>query len=255
MGAADFMVYVAKSDSIADADAAFRHAVSEARWERGNGGYTGTIGEKGGYRSVSQALPRRAAEAHAAARIEAGMDKWGDAECIRVIEQPVKTRTLVSRFLSIDHEDPVERVNPPDPVVLAALKLRDDEQLIKLVTLDEQRRYRVRPKRHSGPATRVFVAEIGRRRREFASRDEAIAAVTAELERGLDPDDPSVWRFRSRLAGAINIVEEVRRGGECSVSVVRELVSRKVKLEATVEAAAGPPGAVVGWLFYGMASC
>lgn len=53
MGACDFHTTVAKTTEIQTASAAFDQAVSQAQWEHGHGGYSGTIAEKHSFVEVS----------------------------------------------------------------------------------------------------------------------------------------------------------------------------------------------------------
>jgi len=89
MGACDFYV-VAKG---ATADKAFASAVSDAKYESGHGGYTGTIAEKHSFVMIpfadsapDPATNRSLAMAYAGAMVSEGDprvdDKWGPAGCI-----------------------------------------------------------------------------------------------------------------------------------------------------------------------------
>lgn len=84
MGGQTFMVY----HEGADAREAFNAACEEALWERGHGGYTGTIGEKMEFGVLRKPMPREAADAVAWKMIEdddpAISDKWGPAGAIPV---------------------------------------------------------------------------------------------------------------------------------------------------------------------------
>ena len=70
------------------AEEAFTEAVSEARYQHGNGGYTGTIAEKHAFKVV---VPREGETPQecVSRRTKAGIfsdDKWGPAGCVKVGE-------------------------------------------------------------------------------------------------------------------------------------------------------------------------
>lgn len=80
MGGCDFMI----RGSGKDAREAYRNLVEEARYESGNGGYTGTIAEKNGFKIVSsEPLTMERARVKANAMMEDN-DKWGPAFCIPI---------------------------------------------------------------------------------------------------------------------------------------------------------------------------
>lgn len=84
MGASTFTVF--QQNPVAGD--AFRTAVSNAQYEDGHSGYSGTIAEKTSYRIVpGPALSMGEARAKAAALIntEGYWDKWGPAGAIRVV--------------------------------------------------------------------------------------------------------------------------------------------------------------------------
>ena len=87
MGACEFSVS-SKGKTAAEA---FSKAVSDAQYESGHGGYSGTIAEKGSFRMTQE---RASTMKEAMAVVDQHMgddgspfqDKWGDAGCIRVGE-------------------------------------------------------------------------------------------------------------------------------------------------------------------------
>ena len=84
-GASDFMVFSLGSD----AKQAFRDAVDESRYERGHGGYSGTISEKHDYTIRSNTpMSRKDANAFANKDIDRN-DKWGPAFAVPVSEERV----------------------------------------------------------------------------------------------------------------------------------------------------------------------
>jgi hypothetical protein len=88
MGACDFTVG-AKG---ATAKEAFSRAIEDARYERGHGGYTGTIAEKGTFVKLGAAKTKKEAYALAQQFMDDGDpridDKWGPAGCIEVEDTP-----------------------------------------------------------------------------------------------------------------------------------------------------------------------
>jgi hypothetical protein len=78
-GATDFYSF----GSGGNASAVFKSLVSEAKHERGQGGYTGTIAEKNGFVVVGKAKDRKEAIGMAHAQV-LDNDRWGPAFCIEV---------------------------------------------------------------------------------------------------------------------------------------------------------------------------
>lgn len=79
---------------------AFNRAVSQAQWEHGHGGYTGTIAEKIDF--VVIPLPKRTAPFDLANRMmDVGdsriNDKWGPAGCIEIPRHHSKIRKVELR--------------------------------------------------------------------------------------------------------------------------------------------------------------
>jgi hypothetical protein len=94
MGASTFTTYAAG----ADAATAFLAACAEVRYERGHGGYTGTIAEKDSYTVVAaKAMTHEEASEYAASLMDRDdpriADKWGPAGAIPVI-QVTRTATV-----------------------------------------------------------------------------------------------------------------------------------------------------------------
>ena len=74
---------------ISDVKKAFREAVSEAKYERGHGGYTGTIAEKSDYKVRSHnSMTKQQAFAFADSDIDHNQ-KWGPAFAVPVSESQV----------------------------------------------------------------------------------------------------------------------------------------------------------------------
>lgn len=86
MGATTFTT-VAEGDT---ADEAFRFARIEAQYDRGHGGYTGTIAEKSSFTMIARNLVPKDALALAEQLIDDGDpridDKWGPAGCIALAD-------------------------------------------------------------------------------------------------------------------------------------------------------------------------
>lgn len=83
MGACDFFTR-SSGDSPKDA---FRKAVSDAKWESGHGGYTGTIAEKDSFVVILPPEgkdPEEYADELMAAGDPRVDDKWGPAGCIEL---------------------------------------------------------------------------------------------------------------------------------------------------------------------------
>jgi hypothetical protein len=82
MGASEFSIYMRGTD----AKALFAAAVKQAQYENGNGGYTGTIAEKGGYgfKVISGPLTKSDAERLVEEKIDSA-DKWGPCYAIPVV--------------------------------------------------------------------------------------------------------------------------------------------------------------------------
>lgn len=241
MGGTTFETFVPAGDRASTAEEAFRVARDDAAHESGHGGYTGTIAEKPGFRMARcSPVSRLEADPIMDATMESEFnDKWGDAGCLAIADTPVKTRK-VAKVLKLDHEN---RVGDED--LRAALGLAAGEALSDLKVVADDRKYRTRARRGTGKAERVFVV-TGQRGQvtEFPTLLEAVAAVEASRNELADRAVASAvahpeWSITS-AAGA---------------TVTTELLSRRVKIEATVSAPAGPAGKVVGWLFYGWASC
>ena len=90
MGAADFKVFIPASKN-STAKSAFSEAVDAARWEHGNGGYTGTIAEKDGFMLITPEEDETTEECvdrllygEDDGSTEEGKvsDKWGPAGCV-----------------------------------------------------------------------------------------------------------------------------------------------------------------------------
>lgn len=84
MGASEFMNFE-KGNSMREA---FNTAVTEAAYEHGHGGYTGTIAEKSEYTLIGLAADRKEAKAMALKLLEEGDkrvdNKWGPAGAIEI---------------------------------------------------------------------------------------------------------------------------------------------------------------------------
>ena len=82
MGASEFEVTITATT----AKEAFRLAVEDARYEHGNGGYTGTIAEKDSFLLIDTA--GKDPKAVIQMMVEKGdrryFDKWGPALCVRL---------------------------------------------------------------------------------------------------------------------------------------------------------------------------
>ena len=82
MGATDFYTD-ARGETAAEA---FQTAVSNAEYESGHGGYTGTIAEKDSFKMVECEMTEEAVKAKIAEMMEDEdcwvQDKWGPAACI-----------------------------------------------------------------------------------------------------------------------------------------------------------------------------
>jgi len=92
MGAEVFEKFVRGTD----AQTCFDSAVSEAQWEHGHMGYTGTIAEKTSFVMIEDEKPlsrgeaRRLAEDLIASGDERIDDKWGPAGCIACYDKEKK---------------------------------------------------------------------------------------------------------------------------------------------------------------------
>ena len=97
MGSATFETTVRVRKATTDQEA-FEEARSQAQYDSGHGGYTGTIGEKGSFVMIARAKSARNASRMAAALLDGGGrgisayreemralvdDKWGPAGAIR----------------------------------------------------------------------------------------------------------------------------------------------------------------------------
>ena len=88
-GGSEFSVYAVGTD----AKSAFQKAVSEARHERGSGGYSGTIAEKDSFKlRSSDPMTRAQARAFMEEDIEWN-DKWGPAFAVSIAEEKVLGET------------------------------------------------------------------------------------------------------------------------------------------------------------------
>ena len=98
MGAMEFSVFVRKDDFTTTTEQAFRQAVSEAQFESGHGGYTGTIAEKQHFAlvrkdAVTARQAQRIAQELFDGEDERVADKWGPAAAL-VVEDENKSGWL-----------------------------------------------------------------------------------------------------------------------------------------------------------------
>jgi len=131
------------------ADQAFHTATEQARWEYGNGGYTGTIAEKGSY-TIIDTTPRTFDEAVAYAdqllsksdpRID---DKWGPAGAVPYYapttaptQRTVSFRCRVSAD-TVDGGNPAETWRARDAVHAAAATYAKKGETVASVTTGEK---------------------------------------------------------------------------------------------------------------------
>ena len=110
MGATTFRTYVPLSHpnvgfkQVHDVTTAFNYAQSRARYNHGNGGYTGTIAEKDTYGVISdEGIPYLKATQMVTKLIEDNDlridDKWGPAGAIRIKQRQSKNHKRMNGWL------------------------------------------------------------------------------------------------------------------------------------------------------------
>lgn len=245
---------------ITDPSEAFREATSQARYEYGHGGYSGTLAEKGEYTIIQkQPMVLEAAEKLAYALIDANdpriTDKWGPAGAIPLCNE---TPGEVEDLGRVTVEVTFKGVPSHEEVMTAAeAKVRKEHgKNVNCRFYDSQVTYEYR---HTTTATkgatetRYFVMKVGDREMPswesgYVSQAEARAHAAEAVAR----DRWSVGDMEAEIISMTRRSEGTplatyQRKVKTSTHTVSLLAQRVVK------PAQSTPG-VAGWLFFGWAS-
>lgn len=252
----------------ADPKEVFAKLVSEAAYESGSGGYTGTIAEKPGFVIVrSSPLPPAAAARLANAIISDYegkkyprhahlQDKWGDAGAIAVTRQGGKLRT---RTVSVSLDSSTgNRWEDEELLGKAALAkigtLAPNEVVSDTKVEDFKTRTKITAAKTEGKTVRRYELAVrsngniqrayhGLPRGPFDTQPLAMAAAKAWLKEKAQPGNIEVV-----VIGCV-----LREDGDVLGSVSMQAQSVSAKVTVTIEQLPQNP-ATDGWLFFGWAS-
>jgi hypothetical protein len=235
---------------------AFFQAKDENSWDRGHGGYTGTIAEKDGYVVITRTPMSPAAAAQLAeqlfeqedSRID---DKWGPAGAIPLTLETnggrkIEVTTTVSGNVSFDQLHVLARK-------AAEAKLKPTEQIVD-VRPKQECSYRVTQEATKGKTVTRYVI-VGDRRaasweKGYPTQAEARAAAVARAK--AMGDHQNLFDQGESLLEVVAVTR--RENGDPLVRIKREVV--KTTITATVTVEPKPTGNVKidGWYFFGWAS-
>jgi len=260
---AEAVSYIIKGSSAKDA---YDRAFNEARWEHGNGGYTGSIAESHGYRA---AKPRLRYEAEKAADLLLSdktvdglkVQKWEYAVLIPILPD-AEVRTII---IPVDVTDCPERTDwhEPDPMRVLAeqavtAKLKQGEHIMKLEVhtsgwrknyLDKygtddqkkiasllQRKNRTEVRRTEGERGTRYAVMHGVRERDtvqgvFRTLDEAKAHAAALAERDGPKAQVGIVQLTVREGNGNGFLYQASTEVTKRVVAVRAVIGKRVKGE------------------------
>lgn len=253
MGANSFVNQVA----IPDVREAFRRAVEGARWESGNGGYSGTIAEKGSYRILSrEPLSGGELREFIDRRIDDN-DKWGPAFAVpfsRVTEGKATTKTVT-----------VRAKNEREARSLAAAKVRKRRKGSVAVRIKSVKcsgsphSNKVRRKKHGGRAKVKWAWNVGAVERNdlYDTALDAAKAAEAHLTRMVAESESrgesSIFGGQDFTVFPVAVLEGGKGRAAYTVSIERNNKTVSWEVSVTVTPTKVEPG-VAGWVFFGFAS-
>ena len=238
-GGQDFVNFV----EVPDVARAFKEVVTNARYEHGHGGYSGTIAEKGSYR-IRQDAPMGRVEAYRFVDKDINNnDKWGPAFAVPVGETKPGTTKKVTIKVQASHRHYViekatdalmEKFKAPGKSVsvkIGAFQVLKAGKLPEiLATKGTQDGYRVR----SNTLHEYSLKPM------YASRAEAIAALKEYLLREKPTKGAQYTIEKFKVLDVLTI-------GDTS----KTEDTYEVEAEVTVSSTSSK---IIGWIFYGVAS-
>jgi hypothetical protein len=236
-GGSDFTVFVKGHD----AQRAFKQAVDDARHERGHGGYSGSIAEKGSFK-LRSSKPMSMSEAqHFVDQDIEDNDKWGPAFAVPISETKVKkegelTLKVKARSRQTATEEAIKTLNAKTkPGVVVEITVQKITEL----------KGGGAPKVEKAKGTQMYVAISRGPQDRLEGRYPNRAAAMDAIKGILISTQAPVSKGASFSVWKVQELEKIVVAEESSRQPVWEVVAKVREVEK---------GPVIGYLFYGIAS-
>lgn len=257
MGANSFL----KIGEGSDAREVFDRLVSDAQYEYGHGGYTGTIAEKGGYGfTIVQRNPVTESEARMIAEDydeQGRCDKWGPAFAVPLVAKSAVKRRTRKVTVSVPSETDYLTRERIKALLQGKVALKPGERIADTKVVKDDRTYAASVQTCEGAVQkRFFVVPKGKM--ELRGEGHATQALARKALTDLVKDHArraGEDRYGFRSDQEWEIMGVLRRDtGQGLVSGKVSTRSRKATIEVEIVKDLKTRPETTGWLFFGSAS-